>query len=292
VGGQKAIFVLLLAAALAAGSALRLLRLDEQILMGDEWHGLRMLQDHSWGYLASHFGESDHCIPLTLLHKLLDARLGMDEVVARLVPLASGLATVLVLPLLLARRLGADCAGLFALLLAVSPLLTYMSRLSRPYATALLLAWVAVIALHADTQRARKTTATAFVAGTALAVWFLPIVAPFLFGAWLAAGFSRRTLVLGLSGAAAGGALLAPALLVDVAALLEKSARTSVRCSTWTARCRCCSAWDPARWPGRWPWPRSPASSAYGARRASSCACWRPARSCRRSPSRSAGHAR
>ena len=74
--------------------------------------------------------------------------LGLSETAMRLPMLLSGLATLVLFPLFAARRFGYPVAALFAVLLAISPLLVLYSRMARPYAITLLLGWIAHAAFH------------------------------------------------------------------------------------------------------------------------------------------------
>jgi len=96
--------------------------------------------------------------------------------------LACGLATLVVLPLYVAPRVGRATASVFALLIAISPLLVIYSRLARPYAITLLLGWIAHAAFVRYQASARGGVRPGLVYGLAatLAVWLHPIVAPFV----------------------------------------------------------------------------------------------------------------
>lgn len=220
-----------LALAMVAGTMLRIWRIDQQILMEDEWHGLLTLAERGYGWIATHFGMQDICIPLTLLHKALADTVGLDETIARLLPLTAGIATIVAIPWLLRRHLGAEANALFALLLAISPLLVLYSRVSRPYAIAVLLVWVACAALHAELgwkeHAGGRGHRGLFAASAGLAVWFLPIVAPMLFFAWAVRIGARGWFAAGLGAASVGGALLLPPLWVDHAALFGKAGGSS-----------------------------------------------------------------
>jgi hypothetical protein len=224
------LFAVFLIAAAVLGGLLRLWRLDEQVLMDDEWHSLLAVRD-GWWQLVARFGEADRSIPLTLWHKLLAQLAGMDETLARLLPAACGLATVVALPLWLRPHVGNVTAGLLALLLAIAPLPVYFSRFARPYAPALLCAWLALLALHSWCGDRRRRLAATFVACAAMAVWFLPPFAPFLAAAW-AMTLGRGTWWLGVAACVAGVLLLLPALVNDPATLLGKSGRDGITVDT------------------------------------------------------------
>ena len=221
-------FLSALVLAVLLGSWLRVWRIDEQIIMEDEWHGLLIMRDRSWGFLASHFGLNDHCIPLTLWHKFLDSTLGIDELLLRLVPLVSGVLLLVLLPLYVRPALGSLTAALFAALLAGAPLLTFFSRYARPYAPALLSTWTAVLALDAWHRHRRGHAGFVFVVSAAFTVWLMPAFAPFLLAAWACGPWSAKWAGLGVAAGAMGALLLGPALLCDLASLRAKAGGTTV----------------------------------------------------------------
>jgi len=151
---------------------------------------------------------ADSCIPLTALDRwLLDRGAALDERLLRLPVLASGLAALVVLPLLVRRRLPPAAWPFFGALVATSPLLVLYSRIARSYMPATLLAFAACMAFESATRlpagvsrdegtrfagdssaRRRHGAAAAYAVLGALAVWFhlgaAPMVAaPLLFGA-------------------------------------------------------------------------------------------------------------
>lgn len=135
-----------LLAALGAGAVLRLVHLDAQVLGGDELHALAAASGESAAELLA-FRTTDHCIPLSLLyHGLLEVgvRLGESEVRAPMV--VSGLLLLGGAPLAARAAFGRGTAVIFAWLLAISPPLVLYTRIARPYAPMVLLAWGAILA--------------------------------------------------------------------------------------------------------------------------------------------------
>ncbi len=162
-----------LAGPLVLATVLRAHRLSSQILVDDEWHMVHKLREGAWlASVVGDFGSSDHSIGLTLLGWLLGRVTTLDELMLRLPSLVAGLALVIVVPALAARRVGRATAIVLAWLLAISPLLCFFSRLARPYAMTALLAPVAVLAFErwyrAGDTRARAT----YVCAAALAPLF------------------------------------------------------------------------------------------------------------------------
>jgi hypothetical protein len=192
---------------LAAGVVLRFWNLRDQVLGGDELHAVRAALSQPLATLLTTYQLADSCIPLTALDRwLLDRGVALDERLLRLPVLASGLAALVLLPLLVRRRLPPAAWPFFGALVATSPLLVLYSRIARSYMPATLLSFAAVMAFdrwwtpvradapagaggaRAPAARSGAAAAVAYVVLAALAMWFhlgtAPIVAaPLVFGA-------------------------------------------------------------------------------------------------------------
>ena len=228
--------------ALLVGAAIRLDQIGIQIPLDDEWHALHAVERFGYGHIATHFGWTDYCIPLTLFAKAVSDTVGLSELWLRLPVLAAGLASLVVMPLAARSWVGRETSTMFAWLLAVSPLHVYFSRLARPYSIALLLTFVAVVALPSAAVRGDRRWLGAYVAAAVLGPYFhlsvLPVILLPLGMAWIAlalgprgvgAALPVRTLTL-LTVAVGAGLLLllGPPLLVDHRALLYKAGRGEV----------------------------------------------------------------
>jgi hypothetical protein len=222
--------------------ALRLDQFIEQVLIEDEWHAVHRLLSFSAAETFRTFGHSDHCIPLTLLYDWIAHHGGgLSETLMRAPMMAAGILLLCLFPWYIARRLGWPTALLFALFLAISPLLISYSRMARPFALTVFLGWLAHAAFlrfwAATTARQAVLFGTGYVTSAALAVWLHLIIAPFvaapfLWGLWQLfrssdkdqrkTWFLRGT-ALAASFAAALVALIALPLISDLAALSSKS---------------------------------------------------------------------
>jgi predicted membrane-bound mannosyltransferase len=132
-----------LGAAVLIGAWLRLEQIAIQVLINDEWHAVHQFIAHTPRQVCFDFGYADYSIPLGILDWYQAQWWGVSELTLRWPMLVRGLATLIVLPLHVAGRLGRPTAAVFALLIALSPLLVIFTRMARPYAITLLLGWVA-----------------------------------------------------------------------------------------------------------------------------------------------------
>ncbi|HET7033506.1 MAG TPA: hypothetical protein VFJ48_10310, partial [Casimicrobiaceae bacterium] len=112
-----------LAVAVIVGAYLRLDQLVSQVLIDDEWHAVHQVLDSAPQAMFFDFGFADYSIPLGILDWYEAHWWGISETAMRLPMLACGLATLVVLPMYVAPRLGRATAAVFALLVAISPLL-------------------------------------------------------------------------------------------------------------------------------------------------------------------------
>ena len=172
-----------MAAAVLLGAALRIARIDEQLLAGDELHALRAALEwplpdilSTWTYHGADYG-----IPMAALLSLaMSAGIPISEVTVRSLPLLCGTLSIGVMPWLLRARLGDRAAVTFAFLLAVSPLLTIYARIARSYAPAVLLAFIAVVSFERWWSQRSRPAAAAYCVCASLALWWNLATAPFV----------------------------------------------------------------------------------------------------------------
>lgn len=138
-----------LLAPLTAGIAVRARRLGEQVLAGDELHGVRAALADPIAVLLTTYRTADPCLPLAAFYRwVLELGGRWSETGLRSPALAASLLAVLVLPLLARRWVGDRAAFVLAWLLALSPSLVAFGRMARPYAIVWLLAGVAVLCFY------------------------------------------------------------------------------------------------------------------------------------------------
>ncbi|MDR2688586.1 MAG: hypothetical protein LBB76_02365 [Azoarcus sp.] len=175
-------------AALAVLAAfLRFQQIDIQWVTDDEWHAIhKVLSGTDYGEIALAVGGADFSIPQTLAYKWLAEHGGINEIGMRLPMLVAGLALVIAGGAWGWRHFGVAAGLGFMSLLAISPLLTYHSRVARPYAITVLLAWGALLALARWRREGRSGQGKAtrwiwiYAATAVMACWLHMAVAPFV----------------------------------------------------------------------------------------------------------------
>jgi len=228
----------LLLAAFLAGTALRLWQLDIQILIDDEWHAIHKLLRASPVDILTHVGYADYSIPLALYYQQLQRTIGLSEWGMHVPSIVAGVALLLVGPRLLARSFALPVRATWTMLVAISPLLVYHSKIARPYALTSLLTFVAVLAFRAWWSGGRRRDAVLYAAATVFAGWLHAITLPFTLLPLAYYGIralrpldADRLAAIAKVGAATALALallLAPPLINDWAQFSSKAGKSAV----------------------------------------------------------------
>ncbi len=173
------------------GVVLRLFRVDEQILVWDELHTVKAALARPIGEILRNwmYQAADYCVPMTAFARaLLDGGVRLSEMHFRVVPLAAGVAALVVIPVGLRPKIGDRAATTLAWLLAISPLLVLYSRIVRSYMPATLFAFVALMSFDLWWRTRSRPASVAYVGFAVLAIYFhlgsAPVVlSPFVFAA-------------------------------------------------------------------------------------------------------------
>jgi len=170
---KDAVFFAMLAAALLSGVFLRSYLLSDQVLIDDEWHGFYYAIGKSPLWLLTHFSvPGATCIPLNFYTWLLGGTVGWSEISLRLPGWICGVLCVLAGPLLARKIVGPERAAWLALLLAVSPILIFYSRICRPYSPEAFLAFAALLLAARWMQTRALRDGVWFAIAGVLAVYF------------------------------------------------------------------------------------------------------------------------
>jgi hypothetical protein len=181
-------------AAVLLGAYLRFDQILSQVLIDDEWHAVHQVLQRTPAAMLFDFGWADYSIPLGILDWYEARWFGLSETALRAPMLACGLATLVVLPLYVAPRVGRATAAVFAVLLAISPLLVIYSRMARPYAMTLLLGWIAHAAFvrYSASGRGHALAGVTYTTAATLALWLHPVIGPFVLAPLLWGGLQLR----------------------------------------------------------------------------------------------------
>jgi len=139
-------FIAILAVALLVGIFLRSYLLSSQVFIDDEWHGFFYAFHKGPFFLLTHFSvPGATCIPLNFYCWLLGKTIGWSEISLRVPTWLFGVLCVLLCPLFAEKVIGRQRAAWLALLLAISPLLIFYSRICRPYSAVAFFGFAAVL---------------------------------------------------------------------------------------------------------------------------------------------------
>ncbi|MDX2220777.1 MAG: glycosyltransferase family 39 protein [Burkholderiales bacterium] len=174
--------VCLFALVMLIAAWLRLEQLRYQILDGDEWHAVHQLTYYPMSKVMLTYGFADYGIPVVLYYKLLSLMGGVSELRMRFPMLLCGLLTVALLPWFFRHHFSRRVLWLFALLLALSPMLIDYSRMARTYAITLLGSYAAFYCLvHAVRgEELHRRWGAAYAALCGLIIWSHAITGPLL----------------------------------------------------------------------------------------------------------------
>lgn len=225
--------------AIGVATALRTYALGSQIVIDDEWHALHKVMRSGLPGIVTHLDYADFSIPVALYFRVLQETSGITEWSIRAPMLISGIALVALAPWL-ARAWTSRAVGVtWSVLLAISPMLVYLSRTARPYAITALTSTVAIVAFERwwrGEERHRGRWAVGYVAAAFLGGWLHMLslaftLTPFLyFGARSLRDRAAflRLVKLGLVTAALLALVLAPPLVNDWFMFSAKAGQDSV----------------------------------------------------------------
>jgi hypothetical protein len=152
--------------------------------MDDEWHAIAKAASASYGEIVLSFGLADHSIPVALLYRWLIGTGRLSEAWMFGPPLVAGIAMAVLLVATARKAVTPLALGLFAGLLALSPLFILYSRQARPYALSVALAIAAAWAAWRWWRSGKPGFALLYTVCAPLAIWLHMIVAPFALGVW------------------------------------------------------------------------------------------------------------
>jgi hypothetical protein len=232
--------LLLLAVGTAAG--LRVWALGSQIVIDDEWHALHKVMRSGLAGIVTHLDYADFSIPVALYYSALQNTVGITEWGMRAPMVLAGIGLVALAPWLARAWTSRPVGVTWAVMLAVSPMLVYLSRTARPYAITALTSTVAFVAFERwwRGEPRHPGWAVAYVVATVLGGWLHMLSLAFTLTPFLYFGVralrSRdsflRLLRLGLATAALLAMVLLPPLVNDWFMFAAKAGQDSVGSDT------------------------------------------------------------
>ena len=124
-------------------------------------------------HLLTHFSiPGATCIPFNAYRWILLNTTGCSELLLRLPSLVPGLLALVLFPVLVKRHFSARTTLLFAFLLALSPFLTFYSRVCRPYSMVSFMAFLSLFAAYRWMVSGRKGAAALYILTATLAAYF------------------------------------------------------------------------------------------------------------------------
>lgn len=178
-------FRLFLTVFFVLGTLLRSWEWSSQILLDDEWHALNFVLTRSFTDVVIQQGMGANSIPVNIYSWLVLHTTGWSEPLLRLPSLIAGIAALIVIPLLIRRIWGNSVACIFAAMLAVSPVVIFYSRITRPYAPTMFLATVSILLTFSWLKNARRSDLLLSAFSGSLAIYyhlyaFIPVSVPLL----------------------------------------------------------------------------------------------------------------
>lgn len=164
--------LLLTLALLLLGAFLRLYQISGQILGDDEWHAIRYAIHRDFSYIFTHFSQADNCIPMTLYYKALIETIGLSELGVHSLQIISGLASLILFPLLIRGFFKTRETLIFLYLLAIAPFLIYYCRFGRPYMIVTLLCFIGVFSFYHWITKKKTRYAIIYVFACILVPYF------------------------------------------------------------------------------------------------------------------------
>jgi hypothetical protein len=178
------------------GTFLRLYLLGDQILLNDEWHGLFYAAEHPVKYLLGHPVFGANSAPLNVYYRLLLDTAGWSENWIRLPSLLPGILALFLFPFIVKKAHGQTVAVIFSIFLALSPFLTFYSRVARPYSMLVFLLFISIYSAGFWLFSKNKKYLFVYISSAVLAVYFQPVAMVTVFVPLVAGGicsvFSTR----------------------------------------------------------------------------------------------------
>jgi hypothetical protein len=144
---EKVLFIIILILSYLLGVFFRIYLLNDQVLLDDEWHSMAFVIDKPFVFILTHFAVPNGftSIPLNIYDWILLNSIGWSETWLRLPSILLGLICLIFGPILAKSIIGIRAAIILSLLIAISPILIFYSRVSRPYSAVVCLGFFCIL---------------------------------------------------------------------------------------------------------------------------------------------------
>lgn len=154
------------------GTILRCYLISSQIIIDDEWHGINFVIGKSLFHVFTNHGLGANSIPMNIYRWCLLNSTGWSELSLRAPIILSGVLSLIVFPVFVAKMFNRRTTVIFSFLLAMSPVLVFYSRMSRPYGIVVALSFVSFFSLLFWINNGKHRFAFMYIATAVLAIYF------------------------------------------------------------------------------------------------------------------------
>ena len=167
-----------------AGISLRLFTLGSEMISGDEWHALNLIETFSYSDFVTQFHWS-HSTSMGLYYEVLNHFKAISTLSVRFFSILSSTALLILVPYLLRKKLTVPALLFLSACLCFSVFLIYYARFARPYELITLLVFLHTMALYAYFKNPRFLLAIASVFLACCSAYTMVVVLPFLIASYL-----------------------------------------------------------------------------------------------------------
>jgi len=169
---RGAFFWVLISISFVVGIILRLYLISSQIIIDDEWHGINYVIGRPFQYVFTNHGLGANSIPMNLYRWFLFNTIGWSELSLRAPPLIAGVLSLIIFPIFVVKMFNSRTTAIFSFLLAMSPVLVFYSRMSRPYGIVVVLSFVSFFSLLFWINRGERKLVLLYIVTAVLAIYF------------------------------------------------------------------------------------------------------------------------
>lgn len=169
---ENVAFWVLISLSVIIGTLLRFYLISDQIIVDDEWHGINYVIGKSFQYVFTNHGMGANSIPMNIYRWFLLNTFGWSELLLRTPTLIAGVLSLIIFPVFVLQMFNRRTAVIFSFLLAISPVLIFYSRMSRPYGIVVVLSFVSFFSLMFWMNSGERKFVFLYIATAVLSIYF------------------------------------------------------------------------------------------------------------------------